>query len=103
MKSFTTLAVSLLVSFSVTSAAPIDAEVDAPASELVVRQIGGGPGRSEVGTSWSRTWPDTKIKQPFNFDAIPRGGCAYDVVFQRDPQDTKYELAYYSLFGEGEV
>jgi hypothetical protein len=103
MKSFTILATSLLASLSAVAAAPVEAEIEAPTSDLAVRQIGGGPNDSVRGDSWSRTWPDTVIKRPFNFDAIPRGGCTYDIVFKRDPRDTKYVLAYFSVFGEGEV
>jgi hypothetical protein len=104
MKSFTLLATSLLASLSVVTAVPVEAETSAPTSDLAVRQIGGGPNRSTRGDpGWGRTWPDTQIKRPFNFDAIPRGGCAYGVVFKRDPRDTKYLLSYFSVFGEGEV
>jgi len=73
------------------------------ASTIEPRQLGGGPGDSEVGTGWSTTWRDSQISRPMSFDAIPRGGCSYDLVFNRDVRDRKYKLAYYSIFGEGEV
>jgi hypothetical protein len=101
MKSFAIVTTSLLAAFSV--AAPIKAEIEAPTSDLAVRQIGGGPNNSVRGNYWSRTWPDSQIKRPFNFDAIPRGGCAYDAVFKRDPKDTKYNLAYFAVYGTGET
>ncbi|KAL9931355.1 hypothetical protein V8E36_009752 [Tilletia maclaganii] len=52
---------------------------------------------------WGRQWNDRTLLQPINFDAIPLGGCAWDIVFRRDPRDDKYNLAYYSVYGEGEL
>ncbi|KAE8237921.1 hypothetical protein A4X13_0g8585 [Tilletia indica] len=83
-------------------AAPTPAP-EAGLTTVEARQLGGGPYNSGAGTSWSRTWSDTTLVQPMNFDAIPTGGCSYDIVFRRDARDTKYKLAYYAIFGSGEV
>ncbi|KAK0531886.1 hypothetical protein OC834_002053 [Tilletia horrida] len=76
----------------------------APASVNVEpRQLGGGPNNAQAGDGWSRQWTNPALVEPKNFDAIPVGGCSYDIVFRRDARDTSYKLAYYSVFGEGEV
>ncbi|KAK0546327.1 hypothetical protein OC846_005324 [Tilletia horrida] len=79
----------------------------APATDLQARQLGGGPNDPAFGaySGWGRTWYDTRIVVPNNFDAIPRSDarCSYDIVFRRDARDTYYYLSYYSIFGEGEV
>lgn len=81
-------------------AEPVPQPIEA---ELLPRQLGGGPGNTPAGKGyyWSRTWPDSTIKVPKDFDAIPLGNCAYDIVFRRDPKDNKYLLSYFAMWNAG--
>jgi hypothetical protein len=61
--------------------------IAASTSYLASRQLGGGLNDAMRGSGWNAKWPDPEIKAPTEFDAIPKSGCSFDIVFKRDVRD----------------
>lgn len=93
---------SLLTLLLVSSASVTAAAVEKVkfTRNLETRQVGGGPATGVGG--WDVAWKDSTIKEPTSFVATSLGGSAYDLTFQRDASDTKYLVAYYIDYGQGE-